>query len=198
MKKSYLISIQPQWLEKILNGQKTIEVRRKVNKDVLEKLDRGETVEAYLYCTKGKPYLYYGDLSQQYEIDNYKNKWGDELNATIPAKIVIDGYDEVLTQHHIDGEQIDRVLKYACIEREDFDKYIGDKEMAYALHISKVEILDEVMKLDDFYCRIDGLDDNGGFKLDSLKDGEHVSIPQLKKKYLVSRPPQNMMSVWVK
>ena len=45
-----------------------------------------------IYIARRKPYLYYGDLTQQYEIDDYKNKWGDEFNGTIPVKVVIDGY----------------------------------------------------------------------------------------------------------
>ena len=195
MTKSLLISIRPQHLLNILNGDKTYEVRKVVPKWVLDKLDRGETVEAYLYCTKGKPYLINKDmLSEYYELRNVytQNFTYEILNGTIPVKVVIDGYDEVLTQHHIDGEQIDRVLKYACIEREDFDKYIGDKEMAYALHISKLEILDEPKTLMQFYEP--NIDVQCGLNGD-IKDEEYVRCLEERR---LTKAPQNCMSVWVK
>ena len=48
--KAILMSIQPQWVKKILNGEKTIEVRKKFPKDYVGWV--------YIYCTKGKDYLY--------------------------------------------------------------------------------------------------------------------------------------------
>ena len=45
--KSILMSIRPQYVAKILNGEKTIEVRKKFPKDYVGWV--------YIYCTKGKP-----------------------------------------------------------------------------------------------------------------------------------------------
>ena len=102
MTKSLLISIQPQHLLNILNGDKTYEVRKVVPKWVLEKLDKGETVEAYLYCTKGKPLLFYQNDTyiQGYALtDNLQRirmaHDEDVINGTIPAKVVIDGYEKM-------------------------------------------------------------------------------------------------------
>ena len=44
--KSVLISIRPKWVEKIVNGKKTIEVRKTAPKEV--------PFKAYIYCTKTK------------------------------------------------------------------------------------------------------------------------------------------------
>ena len=44
--KSVLISIRPKWVEKIANGQKTIEVRKTAPKEV--------PFKGYIYCTKDK------------------------------------------------------------------------------------------------------------------------------------------------
>lgn len=52
--KSILISIQPQWVEKILNGEKTIEIRKTKPNIKHIKLP----CKVYIYCSKGKPYLY--------------------------------------------------------------------------------------------------------------------------------------------
>ena len=204
MKKSLLISIQPQWLLKILNGDKTYEVRKVVPKWVIEKLDRGETVEAYLYCTKGKPYLYYGDLTQQYEIDDYKNKWGDEFNGTIPVKVVIDGYVKYVDCSDCTNNEngyecqndfmyllsVDPILrKETCLTSDEIEDYGNGKDL-YALHISKVEILDKSMILMQLHEK------DVDIKCGTLKNDEETI--RCYEEHRITKAPQNMMSVWVK
>lgn len=50
MSKAVLISIRPEWCEKIINGRKTIEVRK-----TLPKMDT--PFKCYIYCTAGRPDL---------------------------------------------------------------------------------------------------------------------------------------------
>lgn len=50
MSKAVLISIRPEWVEKILNGEKTIEIRKTMPKCELP-------CNVYIYCTKSKPNL---------------------------------------------------------------------------------------------------------------------------------------------
>ena len=45
--KSILISIKPEWVEKILDGSKTIEIRKSIPKCKLP-------IKVYIYCTKGQ------------------------------------------------------------------------------------------------------------------------------------------------
>jgi len=45
MKKVIVMSVQPKWLAKILNGEKTVEVRTRVPKDFVG--------EIHLACTNG-------------------------------------------------------------------------------------------------------------------------------------------------
>jgi predicted transcriptional regulator len=60
--KSVLISIRPEWVEKIVNGEKTIEVRKTAPQEV--------PFKAYIYCTKDKPYLYRIDDDNNFELTN--------------------------------------------------------------------------------------------------------------------------------
>ena len=46
MNKAILISIKPEWVEKILNGKKTIEIRKTTPKCDLP-------IDVYIYCSKG-------------------------------------------------------------------------------------------------------------------------------------------------
>ena len=197
MTKSLLISIQPQHLLKVLNGDKTYEVRKVVPKWVLDKLERGETVEAYLYCTKGKPYWYYNFGYKEYVLCDDKNNltyyhsdfqkvMGSNLiNGTIPVKVVIDGYEKIDNEpYHHDWLKFG---KQACLNEEQWYQYFTWSKTGggYALHISKVEILDEVMKLWDFHIGDNCITDPKEYHMSN----DYGSI---------TRPPQNMMIVWVK
>ncbi len=240
MTKSLLTSIQPQHLLNILNGDKTYEVRKVVPKWVLDKLDRGETVEAYLYCTKGKPILYrtenYGWQHKErfsYNlVPNISVLWTNEnlLNGTIPVKVVIDGYDTYYLERPLNlevayrgiknehGCEYSKEIKFDLIKRSGltftqlFDygtkRFDGQQSVIITLHISKVEIFDEVMKLGEFYTsdyvyersnyvpeignRI--ISENG--KIFATYDIASLSwVVQPKP---LQHPPMNMMSVWVK
>ena len=55
MAKAVLISIRPEWVEKIANKWKTIEVRK--SKPYLE-----THFKCYIYCTNTRPFLVWGDV----------------------------------------------------------------------------------------------------------------------------------------
>jgi predicted transcriptional regulator len=59
--KSILLSIQPKWVAKILNGEKTIEIRKKFPKNYVGWV--------YIYCTKGKGKLFRCKLHAVHNID---------------------------------------------------------------------------------------------------------------------------------
>lgn len=60
--KSVLISIRPQWCEKIASGNKTIEVRKSAPKEV--------PFKAYIYCTKGKSQSRCGKVIGEFTCNN--------------------------------------------------------------------------------------------------------------------------------
>lgn len=55
MAKAVLISIRPEWVEKIANERKTIEVRK--TKPYLD-----TPFKCYIYCTNTRPFLVWGDV----------------------------------------------------------------------------------------------------------------------------------------
>lgn len=161
MTKSILISIRPEHVYDILNGSKTLELRKSVPKDFVGWV--------YVYVTKAKPELLYalggcGDngscSSSCYILNDYLSneeveigiKNGDILlNGKVVARFWFDDYDDVSIKYRIDKNQIERVIEQACISYEDFDKYVGDRENIYGWHIKNLEIFDEPMALSDFY-----------------------------------------------
>ena len=193
MTKSLLISQPSSRLVNVLNELAKYLVVKRVNKDVLEKLDRGETVEAYLYCTKGKPELLnIGDGT--YKLSQCNCNAYNQLNGTIPVKVVIDGYYQIMNTDlysYTYHKHTQDILKGACIDEGQLCDYMGQVKPeerttynvynpVYVLHISKVEILDEVMKLGDFVT----WDNDVWHGMTHWKP--------------VTRPQQNCMEVWVK
>ena len=157
--KSILLSIKPEWLAKILNGEKTIEIRKKFPKDYVGWV--------YLYCSKNG-----GTLCPSYKPDN-----------TMRYTVIKDKYDDVITNGHIvarfwcdkvgiikchnclsihtiayttyvsDKYYSDTDLQTAsCLNGNELMWYLGTKkeEVGYAIHISKLEIFDKPKELGEF------------------------------------------------
>lgn len=163
MSKSILLSVRPEWVEKILNGKKTIEVRKQFPKDY-----KGWV---YIYCTKGEPYLYYNWNTDTYStttLKDLKNGWsrvcspnnrlrayqnGTVLtNGRVVARFWCDYVDilnyvnndySCLTPQHYD------ICKESCLEPNEIYSYLN-KKTGYAIHISEIEIFDEPRELSEF------------------------------------------------
>ena len=148
--KNILMAVQPKWLAKILNGEKTVEVRTRVPKDFVG--------EIHLACTKGKPYLYYGDLSKQYEIDNYKNSWGDELNGKVVAKFdydykKVDEYPAFWFENtgikELDYLVFPEEKEKMCLEDNDLRDY-GKGKPLFAIPLTKLVAFDKPRELGEY------------------------------------------------
>ena len=75
--KAILISIQPRWVAKILNGEKTLEIRKTMPKCDLP-------IDVYIYCTKDKPYI--GIIPNGYFITDNLNRVS--LLETLNGKVI--------------------------------------------------------------------------------------------------------------
>ncbi len=187
MNQVLIYSIESEYIEQIMNGSKTAEVRKRdLPEWALDKLVRGEIVEGYGYCIKGNPHPDHNIFFN-----------GIKLNGKVVVKFQVSGVDRYFCDNQ--GSYLhmfNHVGNQACLSRMAITQY-GNGADLYAHHLKNITPI-EPMELNEFYRIIDGLDEDGGFKLNTLKDCEYVSIPQLKQKYLVKRPPQSFMTVWVK
>ena len=196
MNQVLIYSIESIYIEQIMNGSKTIEVRKRdLPQWALDKLARGEIVEGYGYCIKGNPHPDHNIFFN-----------GIKLNGKVVVKFHVSGVEayeyfalnRMGVYSYISKKTQDNkdMLKKSCLSVEAIIAY-GKGAVLYAHHLKNITQI-KPMELNEFYRIIDGLDDDGGFKLNTLKDGEYVSIPQLKEKYLVKRPSQSFMTAWVK
>lgn len=183
MSKAILISIRPEYVVDILNGNKTLELRKSVPKDF--------NGWVYIYVTKRKPYIrklgenYFTECSvadvnklngkipmrfwfgETYLIQQAFNVYGEPLNQ-------ISVYDNKTYGWKAPKEQ-QEILKQLCLTEQQVLDYGKGKDL-YAWHIKKLEIFDNPMELSDFYRNT-----NYGLIGSKLK-----------------RPPQSWQFVWVK
>ena len=171
--KAVLISIRPQWCEKIASGKKTIEVRKSAPKEV--------PFKGYIYATKPKKFYKCGAVSTSDELlwltngkvemgDGFKF-WadGDEyqcLNGRVIGEFVCDKVDEWKylpdgftdtgeKMYYIEGKDGDKT----CLTYDEIEKY-GKGKPLYGLHITDLKIYDNPKELSEFrpICKFEGKD----------------------------------------
>ena len=174
--KSILIVIRTQWVNKIVSGKKTIEVRKSAPKEV--------PFKAYIYCCKAKSQWSLCDYegayansqgeivyAQQHIIGEFIcDKIDDFYCASVPyqrennlgyGRFIDNGVYKVNGWHEgIVFERNDRYintmlnnndLKEMCLSAQELFDYIGVGKHLYAWHISDLKIYDEPRKLSEFY-----------------------------------------------
>ena len=143
MSKAVMLSIRPKWVEKIANGEKTIEVRK-----TRPRLDT--PFKCYIYCTlQGCNEFFRVDLGRDVAKWN-RGKWADRKGNVI-GEFICDRIYELAPLNHAP----DDVEKQACLTREEIVNYL--KGTGYGWHISDLRIYDTPKELSEFkpVCRVD-------------------------------------------
>ena len=156
--KSVLISIRPQWVEKIASGEKTIEVRKTAPQEV--------PFKAYIYCCKAKPYLY-KEANPPFELfldsELYKGKGYDDrlFSGKVIGEFICDRIEMVnakCSDYGIDLFYHD-CLTNGCLTEREIEKYFNvpeDRDLramkgnGYVWNISDLKIYDKPKELSEF------------------------------------------------
>lgn len=153
MSRAVLISIRPKWCEKIVDGTKTIEVRR-----TCPKLET--PFIAYIYCTKNAKMQFWTGPRYSYVDDHSHNAFDRCGNGKVIGRFVCDKIYEVAPrwkEYIVLGENkgtTNEIARASCLSFDDMKAYLGEAN-GYGWHISKLEIYDYPKKLGDFtaVCR---------------------------------------------
>lgn len=164
MSKAIMISIKPKWVAKILNGEKTIEIRKTMPKCDLP-------IDVYIYCTKEK---LYGDeyLCKESRLKGQiswcefmrfdgkdmfeENEQHKILNGKVVAKFTLRKVDE----HHVLPTEnilpfnwnVEKKLSELCLTKEEVMAYgHGEDYQAFLWHIEDLVIFDEPKELNEFW-----------------------------------------------
>ena len=140
--KSVMLSIRPKWCEKIVGGEKTIEVRK--TKPKLE-----TPFKCYIYCTSGRPDLNI-PISPERLMQDYLDTGSMQSlncplgNGKVIGEFTCDRIYELAPLNHAP----DDVEKQACLTREEIVNYL--KGTGYGWHISDLLIYDQPRELSEF------------------------------------------------
>jgi len=186
--KSILISIQPKWVEKILNGEKTIEIRKTYPKCELP-------IKVYVYCAYGKRLLNFSNeiyscclLDDNITKTKPKKLYrGNIINGKVISEFVLNNTEVIRSIHGItnDGhgsfqchELNDNILTKSCMTQEEILNYTSGKDL-YAWHIDNLKIYNEPKELNDFYKPLSDNDlENGNYDIDCGGEVSCMDYPE--------------------
>lgn len=153
--RSILISVKPKWVAKILNGEKTIEIRKTMPKCDLP-------IDVYIYCTKEDSLGRIKELPKdRYFVDCVetpqdfaKMDSGYDGKGKVVAKFTLNKVELIrpialgsfLKTSTLENKEI---LDKSCLTENEIRRYLTNM-YGYAWHISNLEIFDRPKELSEF------------------------------------------------
>lgn len=136
--KSVLIAIRPQWVEKIANGEKTIEVRR-----TRPKLE--VPFKCYIYETKGQYVKFTHGAHTKYGYGR-----GKVIGEFICDKVYsIKNRGSSFSVADEEQSVTNEIARQSCLYYDDMVSYFGNKD-GFGWHISDLKIYDKPKELSEF------------------------------------------------
>lgn len=155
MSKAVLISIRPKWCEKIVNGEKTVEVRKTRPK-------MKTPFKCYIYCTRDKHLALIqnragANLIACMDAETAIPVGGFAGNGKVIGEFTCDRIYELETKapggsYYVKGEDqptTNDVARQSCLGLGDMHAYLKSKT-GYGLHISRVKLYDTPRELSEF------------------------------------------------
>ena len=163
MGKAVLISIRPEWVEKIARGEKTVEVRK-----TRPKLDT--PFKCYIYCTQGN------------DARRLRGSWGKVIGEftcdriyEIQKRGIPENFDYCyLSLNEWGNDDIAaeiNAISASCVSKGEINAYGTRTPVLYGWHISDLRIYDAPRELSEFT---------------GLRDTRFGAAP-----YDIKRPPQS-------
>lgn len=151
-----LISIQSKWCEKIISGEKTVEVRK-------SRPARATPFKAFIYCTVGNPTLNIPVSDKRLHADLLVNGMQSMNcpmgNGKIIGEFICDGIQDITYAddgNHQWYQWLDApswaffLPRVACLTDEQLAAYFCGRD-GYGWHISKLKIYDEPINLCELF-----------------------------------------------
>lgn len=213
--KCVMLSIRPQWCEKIASGKKTIEVRKSAPKEV--------PFKAYIYATKVTKWFHSGIIVTSDELlwlSNGKIKMCDGfvfwangedyqcVNGKVIGEFICDKVYNLVNafggimfaDENLNQLEPQLFRDMSCLTDEQTADYLGNKD-GYGWHISDLKIYDKPKELIEFracnFKSMNGTDVCGNYGCKYYQDSGSYMIPPscAKNGCIITRPPQSYMFV---
>lgn len=147
--KALLISIRPQWVEKILNGIKKDEIRKgtAIGKAINRLIKEQGVAPTFIYCTK----QYQG---KSHAPTYYLNgKVVARFNAIAEEIVTVNRLDTgkvVLYRGHENGITNRKLMEGSCLTFDEMNNYLQGK-IGTDIHINDLEIFDKPKEISEFH-----------------------------------------------
>lgn len=200
--KSIILSCTPAECEKIVNGDMSILVRKKVPKETPFKV--------YIYCAKSDKYLldrdsdgsmFCWDKKEHHYPFKYEKDHEELFNGKVIGSFVCDKVDKYTFSHYEAEYRVTHVEQDAmCLNQPELIRY-GKGKPLYGWHISDLKIFDEPKKLSEFracnFKSMNGTDVCGNYNCKYYQDSGSYMIPPscAKNGCRVTYPPQSWQYV---
>lgn len=152
MSKAVLLSIRPEWCEKILSGEKTVEIRK-----TRPKLE--PPFKCYIYCTlAGSDSLFMDVLNRNVAAWN-RGGWPEKKGRVI-GEFICDDIRRIGPEYCVVKEDIESAIAGSCLTVPQVKDYAGwkpglsyaDLKDLYGWHISSFKLYKKPVKLKDFWA----------------------------------------------
>ena len=142
MAKAVLISIRPRWVDKILIGEKTLEVRK-----TRPKLET--PFKVYIYCTNPKNIMLWNARSYIYADDHSHNAFDRCWNGSVVGEFICNKLTNLFSNSRFWLNE-DDVLQ-TCLSAAEIRKYADGANGLYGWHISDLVCYDKPKELTEFH-----------------------------------------------
>lgn len=142
--KSVMLAIRPKWVEKIISGEKTIEVRKSAPQEV--------PFKAYIYETQGRTETPWIDEDGHFIYKGRGQVIGEFIcDKVYPIKNQGSSFSVADEEQSVTNE----IARQSCLYYDDMVSYFGNKD-GFGWHISDLKIYDKPRELSEFRkpCKI--------------------------------------------
>lgn len=135
-----MLSIRPEWCEKIISKEKTVEVRKTRPK-------LAAPFKCYIYCTDGNT-IYKSNADGNIRLYRKKAHKNFQHHTVMNGKVIGEFICDAIIRN-CEMSNADIAEQYGCIRRAALLDYSNGKEL-FGWHITNLVIYDELMQLNDF------------------------------------------------
>lgn len=143
-----MISIRPKWCGMILEGEKTIEIRKNLPSIL-------PPFKCYIYCTIGGDPLYLvngNPMLNKVILPHNQHSTVWEMNGCVIAEFICEKIVQipVFFNGAIQNYHANRI-DLSCVPYDEIADYIGYGEKGYGWHISNLKVYEKPKKLCEFF-----------------------------------------------
>lgn len=157
--RSILISIKPEWVEKIFTGKKILEIRKSIPKCNLP-------CKVYIYCTQSNKYAFYHIKDERFMLYKGTRKQvngnlscGTKLNGKVVAEFTLHDIETIDRDYNdwLPKRMYDIMpsqLEASCLTEEQLNNY-GKGKTLHAWYIDDLKIYKQPKELNEFKKDLD-------------------------------------------